>query len=287
MSQIRKIRYRLFAWKKFPQIQPSLEPIDVVIPIIAKDLKILPLCLEGIHHQVSHPIKNIYIVAPAMQEIIDFCNLHGLQFVEEGTVLGFTPRDMNLIIHNPDGTTRDRSGWIFQQLIKLSGKVGTCRYYLCIDADHVLIRPHVFLTANQKTVFYMSYEEHLPYYENIHKLLPSLTLDTLSYVDHKMLFDKEQIAKLHQALSQQSGRSWIETIIDSYDRSCFSGFSEFELYGNFITEKIQRPWLQKRLPYKHMADYTTLQRKWSRSRWSLTFPDYMKQNHTTKTNVDQ
>ena len=170
-------------------------------------------------------------------------------------MLGFSPRDLNIVIQNPDGTTRNRSGWLFQQLIKLSGKVGTCQHYLCIDADHVLIRPHVFLTTDDKTVFYMSYEEHTPYYENIHQLMPGLPLDTLSYVDHKMLFDKAQLQQLHQALT------------------------EFELYGNFVQHKERRPWLQKRLSYSHIADYATLQRKWSHSRWSLTFPEYMRQNH--------
>ena len=278
MSQIRKIRYRLFAWRKFPPLKPSQEEIDVVIPIIAKDLHILPLCLEGVRHQVEHPIKDIYIVAPPQQEIISFCEERGLQFVDEGTVLGFGPKDLGLEVHLPDGKTINRSGWLFQQFIKLSGKVGTCQHYLCIDADHVLIRPHVFLTQEGKTVFYMSYEEHQPYYNNIHQLLPELELHQLSYVDHKMLFDKEQLARLHETLSQLSGRSWIETIIASYDRSSFAGFSEFEIYGNFVQDKVRRPWLQKRLSYRHMADYATLQRKWSGSRWSLTFPDYMREN---------
>lgn len=278
MSQLRKIRYRLFAWKRFPQLQSSAEAIDVVIPIVGKDLRILPLCLEGVYHCVAHPIQQIYIVAPAQDEIVCFCEGHGLQFVDEREVLGFDPKDLNLQIQNADGSQSNRSGWLFQQLIKLSGRVGTCQHYLCIDADHVLIRPHVFLTQDNKTVFYMSYEEHQPYYDNIHRLLPDLVLDKLSYVDHKMLFDKPQVERLHQALTQGTGLSWTDVVLKSYDRSSFAGFSEFELYGNFVVDKVQRPWLQKRLPYKKMADYDTLQRQWSRSRWSLTFPDYMRQN---------
>ncbi len=278
MSQLRKIRYRLFAWRSFPPLQASREPIDVVIPIIEKDLHILPLCLQGVRRQVAHPIQQIYIVAPALKAIKDFCEANQVQFVDELEVMGFGPRQLNLVVHNADGTTRDRSGWLFQQLVKLSGRVGTCRRYLCIDADHVLIRPHVFLTQDEKTVFYMSYEEHLPYYDNIRRLLPGLALDRLSFVDHKMLFDRQQLDKLHHTLAQQSGKDWIATIVDSYDRSSFAGFSEFELYGNFVQDKVQRPWLQKRLPYSKMADYDTLQRRWSKSRWSLTFPDYMRQN---------
>lgn len=287
MSQLRKIRYRLFSWRHFPPLQPSQQEIDVVIPIVSKDLHILPLCLEGVRQQVAHPIKDTYIVAPAQQDIIRFCEQNKLHFVEESSVLGFSPADLNIVIQNPDGTTRNRSGWLFQQLIKLSGKVGTCQHYLCIDADHVLIRPHVFLTTDNKTVFYMSYEEHTPYYDNIHKLMPGLELDTLSYVDHKMLFDKAQLQQLHQALTQPAGGTWIDTILHHYDRTSFAGFSEFELYGNFVQDKERRPWLQKRLPYNKMADYATLQRKWSGSRWSLTFPEYMKQNHPTAPNADR
>lgn len=279
MSQRRKIRYRLFAWRRFPELKPSSEAIDVVIPIIAKDLHILPLCLEGIRHGVAHPVKQIYIVAPADAAIVRFCEQHGLQFVDETTVFGFGPRDLQLLIHTDDGRTLDRSGWLFQQLVKLSGRVGTCRYYLCIDADHVLIRPHVFLTDGGQTVFYMSYEEHQPYYDNIRRLMPELSLASLSYVDHKMLFDKEQLHRLHDALGRQSDGSWTDTIIQSYDRRYHAAFSEFELYGNFVQDKVLRPWLQKRLPYSQLADYDTLRRKWSGSRWSLTFPDYMRQNH--------
>lgn len=277
MSQIRKIRYRLFAWRWFPELKPAQEPIDVVIPLVAKDLRIFPLCLEGIRNCVPHPIKDIYIVAPPQDEVIQFCKQNGLVFVDESSVFGFNPKEINLKIKWSDGTVRDRSGWFFQQLLKLSGKVGTCRYYLCVDADHVLIRPHVFLTEDYKTVFYMTYEYHQPIIDHLHRFLPNLTLDNLSYVDHKMLFDKEQLKKLQEAITKQTGKPWLEAAIESYDRSLStpSAFSEFEMYGNFVKEKVRRPWLQKALRYSKLADYETLCKKWSGSRWSLTFPEYM------------
>lgn len=275
---IRKLIYRLFAWCPLPNLKAADVPIDVVIPIIRKDLRILPLCLKGVRKCVVHTIKDIYIVAPKDDEIIQFCSSNKLIFVDEKEVFGFCPQDIGLEISYPDGSIRDRSGWLFQQLVKLSGKIGSCRYYLCIDADHVLIRPHVFLTDKCETVFYMSYEMNQPYYDNILRLIPGLKLSALSYVDHKMLFDKNIITKLHLTLSPDSDDAWVKTIIDSYNRSCETGFSEFELYGNFVKYKVLRPWLQKRLPYKMMSDYETLQKKYNGSRWSLTFPDYMKQN---------
>ena len=255
----RELRYRWFSWKHFPELTPSIEEIDVVIPIISKDLQTLPLCIDGIRHCVANNVKDIYIVAPAQQEILAFCKTNGLVFVDENSVFGYSPMSLNIITN--DG--RNRSGWLFQQFVKLSGKIGSCRYYLCIDADHVLIRPHVFLTEKNETVFYLSYEENQFYYDMIHRILPELEILNLSYVDHKMLFDKEQVAQLQESISRNCGvDNWQKAIVDNLDLSTISGFSEFETYGNFVQKKVLRPWLQKRLPYSKMKDYDALRRKY-------------------------
>ena len=92
----RELRYRLFSWRKFPPIKPSDDPIDVVIPVVAKDLGTLPLCIEGVRRQVQHPIENIYLVAPDDERVKQFCREWGLVYVEETTVLGFGPKALNL-----------------------------------------------------------------------------------------------------------------------------------------------------------------------------------------------
>ncbi len=279
MSQVRKIYYRLCAWFPYRKLCASGEPIDVVIPVIAKDLETLPLCLEGVRRCVVHPIKQIYLVAPRLKEIVDFCTDNGLVFVDETSVLdGMKASDLNLTEHYPDGTSADRSGWLFQQLLKLSGNVGTCRHYLCIDSDHILVRPHVFLTDDGKTVFYQSYEKHDAYYRNIRRFFPGMKLSRLSYVAHKMLFSKDKIAQLHSELEEKTGKPWVEAIRDNYDDHSFADFSEFELYGNWFPEdeKICRPWLQKTLRHNRMEDYDALRKRWSGSRMSVTFPAYRK-----------
>ena len=59
----RKLRYRIFSWMPHAELTPSTEPIDVIIPIVAKDLQTLPLCLQGVRRQVQNTIKDIYIGA--------------------------------------------------------------------------------------------------------------------------------------------------------------------------------------------------------------------------------
>ena len=48
---------------KMPAPHPS-EPIDVVIPVVPKDLDILPTCIEGLRRNFANVLGGIYLVAP-------------------------------------------------------------------------------------------------------------------------------------------------------------------------------------------------------------------------------
>lgn len=268
-----------FIWEKIEHknLLPSSAPIDIVIPIIKKDLEILPLCLEGVRENVNQNIKNIYIVSPDDNEIRNFCLKERLIHVNETTIFQLSPKELNLFIKRSDGTTVDRSGWIFQQLVKLSGNIGTCDYYLCIDADHILLRPHVFLSANQTPVFYMSEECNTAYYKNIYRLMGYHYFSLLSYVDHKMLFSKKELARLRDMIEKANdGKDWKSAILGSYDRRESSGFSEFELYGGFVKKKIKKPWRHLKLGYSSLTDYKDLAQHYANQYDCITFPCYLK-----------
>ena len=93
----RSITYNIRSF--FPTKMPNAGsmPIDIVIPIIDKDLDILPLCLKGLKKNCNNVIDNIYLVAPAHFPIIDFANKNGLIFVDENSVLGYSAKDINCI----------------------------------------------------------------------------------------------------------------------------------------------------------------------------------------------
>lgn len=262
---------KLFSLIPLAMPAPAKDPIDVVIPVTLKDLNVLPLCIEGVRRCVTNSICKIYIVSHCSKDVVRFCNANDCVFVDEDSVLGIKRDKIGIRLHN--GV--DRSGWLFQQFIKLSGKIGECDCYLCIDADHVLIAPHTFLGKRKIPVFYMSDEYHAPYYEMIKKLLSTKQFSFLSYVSHKMLFDKNDLIELQQEIEKNTGLSWIEAIVYYYDRGEMSGFSEFELYGNFKQEKKLRHWRQKSLIRTEMKTYDELRLRYSSTFMSLTFPDYL------------
>ncbi len=256
--------------------RPAEVPIDVLMPVCEKDLEILPLALEGVRRQVSHPIAAIYIVAAPSPVVEAFCRAHDCRFVDERSVLGYDAASLGVKIPPPNG--RDRSGWIFQQLLKLSGRVGESDFFLTIDSDHLLLRPHTFLTRDGRTVFYGSREYHRPYYDNIERLMGFRPASRLSYVAHKLLFSRRELAALRSEIERRTGLPWDRAIVESLDRTQISGFSEFELYGNFVpaAEKVQLPWRAHSLPHEELADYETLRRRYRRYYAAITFPDYRK-----------
>lgn len=276
----RSIAYDVLSLLPSKMPKAGTEPIDVVIPVIAKDMDILPLCLEGLRSNCNNRIGGIYLVAPALQEIMDFADANGLTFVDEGAVLGYGPRDIGFI----DRSGNDRSGWIFQQLLKLSGNVGTNRYYVTIDADHILMRPHTFLTERNECVFYMSKEYYFPYYLTQQALTGQFPYQWLSYISHKMVFDKEQLQALHRQIETSHGgqsprESWDRVIVDTLKATPLSSFSEFELYGHCYpaTRKLRLPWRQTELRKSPKQQITCeeLAALYPKA-LSITFPDYRK-----------
>lgn len=146
---LRRAAYLLSRLPHRFDLAPAAEEIDVVIPVIEKDLDILPLTLEGLRRQSANRLGDICLVAPPTPAIARFAEAHGLRLTDENDVLGYGVRNID---YRPLGV--NRAGWIFQQLLKLSGRIGRSEHFLVIDADHVLIRPHTFLDKNGRTVLY-------------------------------------------------------------------------------------------------------------------------------------
>lgn len=271
---LRKIRY---AWRVLlprRRIAPLDTSLDVVIPVCEKDLHILPLCLEGVRRNVAHRIEAVYIVAAENPRIREFCRRHGLEFVEESGVMGYGPASLGVSVGRPPC---DRSGWIFQQLLKLSGRIGRCEHFLVIDSDHILLRPHTFVAADGRLVFYGSIQYHDAYYRNIERIMGFRPRSGLSYVAHKMIFSRAELARLRERIESRSGgERWDRAIVASLDREEVSGFSEFELFGNFVPAGRKRiePWRHKSLRYDRYADYATLHARYARRHDAITFPDY-------------
>ncbi|MDT3699294.1 MAG: DUF6492 family protein [Thermincola sp.] len=206
--------------------------IDILIPVIEKDLLSLPFVIDMARENVVHPIAEIMVVAPDNDKIREVCNLKGCRFVNENSVLPITKNEIDYRTNE-----WDRSGWLFQQLLKLSGDaISSSDHYLVLDADTLLIRAHVF-KDKEKTVFYCRRAKIPEYFKTYTRLLGVKATAPLSFVARYMLLEKSKLAEMKKAIEYKNNAVWYKAIIKSINKLRPVTFSEFETYGNFVYAK--------------------------------------------------
>lgn len=210
-------------------------PIEIIIPVSIKDIVRLQQVVEGCKNFVRHPIQNIYVVGPSSSVISSTCVELGVKFIEEIEVLGYDKQSINYSVNG-----NDRSGWLFQQLLKLSGdQISRTENFLVVDADTIFVRNRVFLWR-KKTIFDLSEERHDPYHIVYKRILEEETTSMLSFVTHYMLLNKKILKQLKSDIEEIHRKNWDAVIIEQADKNDESGFSEYELYGNYFRSRFPR-----------------------------------------------
>lgn len=254
--------------------QKSKIHIDVFIPAIPRELETLQFVVDSIKENILHPVDNIFIIGPTCEELFNLCNKKKCTFVDEKRLLPF---DKDKIRYKPKNL--DRSGWIYQQLLKLNCDI-ICKneHILIADADTIFIRPQSF-EHEGKIIFDVSSELHFPYYEIYNRLLKRDPDYFISFVAHHMLLQKSKLISIKKNLEDIHKVKWFDAILNHIDKNEISSFSEYELYGhymlsNFKEEMILEYWknvIHKRkylLKTKSKIDFLSQKYK------SITFPYY-------------
>lgn len=215
---------------QFRYLIKSNVALDVVIPVAEKDIKTLGLCIESIRKNLRHAIYDIYIVAPNNAEIKELAKNYHCKFIQENAaVRGVTKEEIQYSVNG-----LDRSGWLFQQLIKLSVDEFTQHeYILVMDSDTFLNRPIKYFHKG-KMILNTSDEHHEPYYDVYKKLMQEGIVSNKSFVAHGMLFSREILGEMKLYIANKNHKNWASAILDNVDYRDISGFSEYETYGNYI-----------------------------------------------------
>lgn len=214
--------------------------IDVLIPVIEKDLGTLPYVVSAVRKQAQHAIGSVYIVSPKLASIIEVCRRNGWKFVDERTVLPITKDD----IKNRSSRT-ERAGWVYQQLLKLNGdRICKARFFLVVDADTVFIQPHRFRIGG-KTVMYCRNWSRDEYFNCYRRLMKEEKAAKVSFVTHYMLFERAKLAEMKRHIESLHGCKWYTAILRSIDRTKPFSFSEYETYGNFLYTRYRNALLLK------------------------------------------
>jgi hypothetical protein len=259
--------------------QHSATAIDCLIVAASKDTAVIGYTIEGLRRNLRHPNPRIAIIGQDDPSLEEMASRIGVGFVSERTLLPITKSDIDYQFNG-----RDRSGWLFQQLLKLVGdQIVTTEHYLVIDADTVLVRPQSFL-QDQSPVLLHSDEHHAPYFDVAATLLGHTTANTLSHVAHMMLFSVDRVRALRQHLETRHGRAWYDAIVANTRRDTGSGFSEFELYGQwcemrYATETVHDYWHGRSLTRDQLRPLGELEQTYGAEHRAVSFHSYAKRGN--------
>lgn len=218
----------------------KLEPVEVVIPFVEKDIIALEYCVQSVMEMVTNPITRIRLITPVSQDtggprlqdqksretlerILGTSQKIAVEFDHE--VLG--PLLMKEITEDFPG------GWVVQQLVKLSSALNSdSGGVLIVDSDSVLLSPKSWLTTEGVQLLQLSHEydeRYMPHVRNFFGLKKSFLM---SYVTHHQLFQPD-IVKVMFPKGEHSLLAWWHTTKGSEG----SFLSEYEAYGTFIRER--------------------------------------------------
>lgn len=140
---------------------------------------------------------------------------------------------------------------MFQQFLKLGGDALSSRdNFLVLDADTVLIRPHIF-EYNDKNIFFCRSLHYKPYFKTYQRLLGEKALGpdhSIFFVSHYMFFKQKWLTELKKVIESRHNTNWYTSIMNSINKNQWDSFSEYETYGNFILKNHpEQMMLKKRL----------------------------------------
>lgn len=255
-----------------PSVPDSDVSLDVAYLVAEKDLPVLEKSLQSVRQHLRHPLKTIHVISPRSEPVREFCRRHRCEWVDESHVLGIRPEALSLSVKG-----LNRSGWLLQQLIKLSlDRVSGHDRIYALDADTVLCSPQVF-ERDGRTVLLVSDEFHRPYRAAYAALLGAAPVKPFSFVAHQMVFEAAQLAQLRAEIERRHpGTEWWRAVRQACVTGAVSGFSEFETYGNWISSRAGDAvtfeyWFNRSLPRRHLARCAEYQHKWRGAVRSVSF----------------
>lgn len=251
-----------------------IEPIDVVIPCVKKDLETLELCIEGIKKNGKNVRRVIIISSEPFTDKAEWYDekLFPFSFEDVEFRLYQSPH----LIKKYKSKPVYRVGWYFQQLLKLYAPFvipDISANVLVLDSDTIFLRPVEFLDSKGGGYFNVGEEYWIAYFKHMKSLIPWLhkVYPEYSGISHHMLLQRNILEDLFETICfyHKDKEPW-QAFLDCNDYQAFincvqndvyySGASEYELYFNFAlsrTNQIKiRPLLWKNISgLNHLDSY--------------------------------
>ncbi|MBC8435308.1 hypothetical protein H8D91_02285 [archaeon] len=133
---------------------------------------------------------------------------------------------------------KGRAGWYYQQFLKLyflrvTGKE-VLDNVLCIDADSMFIKKTTFFEG-EIPLYNVDIGAHQPYFDILEKVFGfGKQHSKYSGTTHHMMYQRKYISEIFDFVKKKYGVEFWKVIMDNVDSKTISGFSEQDLYLNYM-----------------------------------------------------
>lgn len=207
--------------------------MDYLIPVAIKDKEIAKIAIRSILNQDCD--SKIVVVTSA--KLIDYFSRPRVIAIDEDKIiknLSFKVVE-DIIIRLSSQSTR--TGWYFQQFIKMAYALIAEKNYVIWDSDTVMLKKVVFLEDDKHILYFNDVDEHLPYLVTLKKLFPDIKeINDVSFVTEKMFVDYKIMQEIIHSIESKFAKSFFEAILENIEESNLlgSGFSEFATYAHYV-----------------------------------------------------
>jgi len=207
---------------------------DVLISVAAiKDLETWKLTAEQLPKRIQS--KKYWLIVP--DEQVELFRAVTPKIIEIFPESIFTFEFEHKLIECQGKALPDRKGWYLQQLIKLSALRTTSAFERVViwDADTVPLREINLFSETGSCSYYSGGDYHLPYFENIDRLLGLDKARPESFITQNFPILGHQIKAFFEYIERRHSKNWWEAVIESINFDEMSGFSEYEALGTFVS----------------------------------------------------
>jgi hypothetical protein len=218
---------------------------DILITVSQKDFNKLPFVLNAIQKNIKG-IHKYHLISP-----VTIPGEYLYIDIEQHLDHDILPFDFSRI------TIQSRQGWYRQQFIKLFQQV-TVDNYLVVDADTIINKP-IEINSASPCFFLGRDQNHLPYFNLMKTVFDLDRVYPHSFISEIMFFKRGMIRYLlnEKKMTQECFFNSCVEVINKMNEA--SGFSEYELYGNYITKYWPDAYSYKNINVCHHAK----KRKWT------------------------
>lgn len=218
------------------------EPIDVVIPCHEKDLLTLNLSIEGIRANGKNIRRIIVVSEKPLTDKAEWFDEANYPFTKKDIlpiIFNHNKKEINAYLTKP-GRGGNRTGWIYQQLLKLYAPFvipNISSNILIVDADTIFLNEVTFIDDEGNALYATRNECTKHYFDHGQRLLPDFkrVFPDYSGITHHMLFQKKHIEELFTQIQKLHGMEpWKALCACIKKETLFAGLSEYELYFNFV-----------------------------------------------------